>query len=79
MKEEPNYLPLKKLKKANKVQKFSYLLAAVEPEELVQYSHKISVTTSGPPLWSPGKPLVMYKPPAPQEDEMRSGLLYTKK
>jgi len=53
---------------------------AIPPEDLVEYSHKISCTTSGPSGWTPasGQPLIMYKPPAPQEDEMRSGILYSK-
>jgi len=49
-------------------------------EDLVAYAHKISATTSGPSGWSPeqGPLLPMYRPPAPQEDEMRSGILYAK-
>lgn len=49
---------------------------ARDPEELVDYAHKVSYTTSAPPGWQPNMPLIMHRPPAPQEDEMRSGILY---
>eukprot|EP01119_Soliformovum_irregulare_P014894 TRINITY_DN4124_c0_g1_i2.p1 TRINITY_DN4124_c0_g1~~TRINITY_DN4124_c0_g1_i2.p1 ORF type:complete len:172 (+),score=22.40 TRINITY_DN4124_c0_g1_i2:34-516(+) len=51
---------------------------AVDPKDLVEYSHKICYTTGGPPGWGGDTPLVTFRPPAPQDDEMRSGLLYSK-
>jgi len=45
---------------------FSCFVGAVDPEELVNYGHKISYTTSAPPNWAPDKPLMALRTPAPQ-------------
>lgn len=52
--------------------------SAIEPNDLVEYGHKISYTTAGPPNYTPGMRLNIFHPPAPQEFEIRSGLLYAK-
>eukprot|EP01114_Cavostelium_apophysatum_P015072 TRINITY_DN4035_c0_g1_i1.p1 TRINITY_DN4035_c0_g1~~TRINITY_DN4035_c0_g1_i1.p1 ORF type:complete len:188 (-),score=53.72 TRINITY_DN4035_c0_g1_i1:129-692(-) len=48
---------------------------SVLPEELIAYAHKISYTSAPPVGWVQGMPLGMFRPPQPQEDEMRSGIL----
>jgi len=52
--------------------------ASPDVESLIAYSHRVSVTTSAPLHWSLNQSLLMFTPPAPMEDEMRSGILYTK-
>ncbi|MFN3535413.1 MAG: hypothetical protein ACK4WB_08495, partial [Desulfatiglandales bacterium] len=51
---------------------------ATDPVDLVEYGHKISYTTAGPVGYQSGQPVAIFHPPAPQEVEIRSGLLYTK-
>jgi len=50
----------------------------VDAADLVSYAHKISYTTNAPPNWTEGPPLSIsgYRPPHPQEDQMRAGSLY---
>jgi hypothetical protein len=44
---------------------------------IVTYSHKLSYTTFAPPGFEPGKtPLGNYRPPAPQEWQMRVSQLH---
>ena len=50
------------------------VVVPIDPKRLISYAHKISYTTSAPPDWHPKHPNA--RPPAPQEAEMRSGLLY---
>ncbi|EFA75401.1 putative mediator complex subunit 4 [Heterostelium album PN500] len=51
----------------------------ISPEELISYAHKISGTTSAPYGYQSNLPLMpLYKPPAPQEDMMRSSTLFTR-
>eukprot|EP01104_Vermistella_antarctica_P009145 TRINITY_DN232_c0_g1_i2.p1 TRINITY_DN232_c0_g1~~TRINITY_DN232_c0_g1_i2.p1 ORF type:complete len:400 (+),score=117.17 TRINITY_DN232_c0_g1_i2:225-1424(+) len=49
----------------------------LDPSEIITYSHKISYTTSAPPGWAPGESLMQFRPPHPQEGQMRAGVLYT--
>ncbi len=51
------------------------LLGMIDLEELIGYGHKVSYTAAPPIGWVPGAHLGMYRPPQPQEDEMRSGIL----
>jgi len=44
--------------------------------EIVAYGHKISYTTSAPPGWVPTQ-IAVFKPPAPQDENIRMGLLYS--
>ncbi|KAN0050266.1 hypothetical protein ACTA71_003378 [Dictyostelium dimigraforme] len=51
----------------------------VSPEDLISYAHKISGTTSAPFGYQPNAPLAsLFKPPAPQDEMMRSSVLFTK-
>ena len=44
--------------------------------DLLSYARKIAYTSSAPPGWNPSMPLRVTRPPAPQEDAMRTGHLY---
>ena len=56
--------------------------AAVVPDvrqaqELIAYAHRLSFTTSAPPGFVPGQtPLGLFKPPAPQDMQLRSSVLH---
>ncbi|KAL6048771.1 Pilus assembly protein [Balamuthia mandrillaris] len=52
-------------------------LKGIKVDEVVSYAHKISYTTAAPPNWNPSMPLLMFRPPAPQEEQIRAGLHYT--
>lgn len=52
------------------------LVDPVAIEELLGYARNVSSTTSAPADWNPSKPLKLFRPPNPQEDMMRSSLLY---
>jgi len=45
-------------------------------DELIKYSQKIALTTGAPPGWAPPAPLLVYRPPAPQDEMLRAGYLY---
>jgi len=49
---------------------------ATSVADLVEYAHKISYTTSAPHNWDSRKPLVGYRPPAPQEEHMKASFSY---
>jgi hypothetical protein len=49
----------------------------VEVDALVAYAQKISYTTSAPLGWTPDKPLLRRRPPFPQDDQMRSSVLFS--
>lgn len=49
----------------------------MQVQELIGYAHRLSFTTSAPPGFIPGQtPLVLFKPPAPQEGEFRASALH---
>jgi len=60
----------------NHIQTIKKSVSVLAPE-IVSYGHKISYTTSAPSGWIPSQ-VAVFKPPAPQEEQVRSGLLYTK-
>jgi hypothetical protein len=43
---------------------------------LLSYAHRLSYSTSAPLGYQPGQPLYFFKPPAPQEAEMRASQLH---
>ncbi len=43
---------------------------------LLAYSHRLSYSSSAPLGYQPGQPLYFFKPPAPQEAEMRASQLH---
>jgi len=48
-----------------------------QTEELIAYAHRLSFTTSAPPGFVPGNtPLGLFKPPAPQDAQLRSSILH---
>ncbi|KAH7619347.1 hypothetical protein Ndes2526B_g06317 [Nannochloris sp. 'desiccata'] len=48
-----------------------------QAKELVAYAHRLSFTTSAPPGFVPGQtPLLHFKPPAPQDIQLRSSALH---
>lgn len=49
----------------------------ISAPDIVSYGHKISYTTSAPAGWAPST-VAVFKPPAPQEEQVRTGLLYAK-
>ena len=54
-------------------------VAATEEQgrELIAYAHRLSFTTSAPPGFVPGQsPLMHFKPPAPQDFQLRSSVLH---
>ena len=51
-------------------------LDKVPADDIIRYAKRISYTTAAPPGWNPPQPLRLFKPPNPQEDMMRSSLLY---
>ena len=53
------------------------LRAAVAPAKVLAYAHRLSYSTFAPPGFIPGQtPLRHFKPPAPQELQLRSSLLH---
>jgi hypothetical protein len=48
----------------------------IDLSDLLSYARKIAYTSSAPPGWNPSMPLRVTRPPAPQEDAMRTGHLY---
>jgi hypothetical protein len=49
----------------------------VDVDALISYAQKISYTTSAPLDWTPEKPLLRRRPPFPQDDQMRSSVLFS--
>ena len=50
---------------------------AVAPADVLAYAHRLSYSTFAPPGFLPGQtPLRHFKPPAPQELQLRSSLLH---
>jgi hypothetical protein len=48
-----------------------------QAQELVAYAHRLSFTTSAPPGFIPGQSqLLHFKPPAPQDIQLRSSALH---
>ncbi len=48
-----------------------------QAKELIAYAHRLSFTTSAPPGFIPGQtPLLHFKPPAPQDIQLRSSALH---
>ena len=46
-------------------------------KELIAYAHRLSFTTTAPPGFIPGQtPLMLFKPPAPQDIQLRSSALH---
>ena len=43
---------------------------------LLSYAHRLSYSSSAPLGFQPGQPLYFFKPPAPQEAEMRASQLH---
>lgn len=43
---------------------------------LLSYAHRLSYSSSAPLGYQPGQPLLFFKPPAPQEAEMRASQLH---
>lgn len=43
---------------------------------LLSYAHRLSYSSSAPIGYQPGQPLYFFKPPAPQEAEMRVSQLH---
>ncbi len=51
---------------------------AVDVESLIAYGHRLSYSTSAPVGWNPNLPhMQQFRPPAPQEHNIRAGLYYT--
>eukprot|EP00884_Botryococcus_braunii_P012964 jgi/Botrbrau1/21669/Bobra.43_1s0067.2 len=44
--------------------------------QIITYAHKLSFTTFAPPGWAPGKPLGRFRPPAPQDWQLRASQLH---
>jgi hypothetical protein len=44
---------------------------------LLSYAHRLSYSSAAPLGYQPGQPLYFFKPPAPQEAEMRVSQLHT--
>jgi hypothetical protein len=44
---------------------------------LLSYAHRLSYSSSAPLGFQPGQPLYFFKPPAPQEAEMRASQLHS--
>jgi hypothetical protein len=49
----------------------------VDVESLIAYAQKISYTTAPPPGWTPEVPLGRRRPPFPQDDQLRSSVLFS--
>lgn len=43
---------------------------------LLSYAHRLSYSSAAPLGYQPGQPLYFFKPPAPQEAEMRASQLH---
>lgn len=43
---------------------------------LLSYAHRLSYSSSAPLGYQPGQPLLFFRPPAPQEAEMRASQLH---
>lgn len=48
-----------------------------QAQELIAFAHRLSFTTAAPPGFIPGEtPLGLFKPPAPQDVQLRSSMLH---
>lgn len=44
--------------------------------QIITYAHKLSFTTFAPQGWAPGRPLGRFRPPAPQDWQLRASQLH---